>query len=366
MTYTEFIESKKQRVSDVGFVAEDLHPSLFPFQAQCVADALRKGRYAIFADCGLGKTFMQLEWASKVTDRTGQPVLILAPLAVSGQTIQEGRKFGYDVIKLNTDSVTLSRYDLPPGIYITNYEQLNNVRPEQFGGIVLDESSILKNFEGAIRNQIIEDFADTPFKLACTATPSPNDPMELGNHAEFLNVMSRSEMLAMYFVHDGGETAKWRLKKHSRRIFWQWVKQWAVVPQAPAEFILPELNLVERQIVTGKRDNGMLFNDVAISATNFNAELRITKVQRLDQVAEIVNASTENFVVWVKQNEEGEQLRKMIPGAVEVKGSDSPEYKEEKLLGFAKNEFRVLITKTKIAMFGMKLAELPQYRFCLP
>lgn len=351
-TYTEFIESKKQRVQDAGFTTSELHRGLFPFQTECVTTALRKGRFAIFADCGLGKTFMQLQWAQKVVEHTKSAVLILAPLAVSGQTIHEGEKFGYTVHRL-MDLPTNNRYDLQPGIYITNYEQLDNIDPKQFAGIVLDESSILKNFEGATRNQIISDFANTPYKLACTATPSPNDPMELGNHAEFLNVMSRSEMLAMYFVHDGGETSKWRLKRHAEKRFWQWVRQWAIVPVPPAEFVLPELNLIEKQIVTEKRDNGQLFNDVAISATNFNQELRLTKVQRLDQVAEIVNSSDESFVIWIKQNEEGDMLRKLIPGSIEVSGSDSPEYKEEMLLGFAENKFRVLITKTKIASFGM-------------
>jgi superfamily II DNA or RNA helicase len=365
MTYTEFIAAKKQKVSDAGFEVADLHEGLFPFQKDCVKTALKKGRFAIFADCGLGKTFMQLEWSQKVVEHTGRPVLILAPLAVSGQTVEEGKKFGYTVSKV-TDIPTINRYDLPAGIYITNYEQLNNIDPQQFAGIVLDESSILKNFEGAIRTQVINDFANTPYKLACTATPSPNDPMELGNHAEFLNVMSRQEMLAMYFIHDGGETAKWRLKKHSHKVFWQWVKQWAVVPIPPPEFILPPLNLIEKQIITDKRDNGQLFNDVAISATNFNAELRITKIQRLTQVAEIVNNSKENFVIWVKQNEEGEELRRLIPEAIEVKGSDDPDWKEEMLLGFAQNKFRILITKAKIAQFGLNYQNCHNTIFASP
>jgi DNA modification methylase len=184
--------------------------------------------------------------------------------------------------------------------------------------------------------------------------------MELGNHSEFLNVMSRNEMLSMYFVHDGGETAKWRLKGHSTDRFWQFVSSWAVMVSKPSDlgysnegYCLPELNYLEHQITTSKRDNGLLFNDVAISATNFNDELRKTKEQRLNSVADIVNNSDESFIVWVKQNEEGEYLRKLIPDAIEVKGSDSPEYKEDKLLGFANNQFRVLITKTKIAQFGL-------------
>lgn len=349
--YKEFLKTKVKSHKDSGFDAAHLNANLFPFQQYIVKTALKKGRYAIFADCGLGKTLMQLEWANQVFNHTQMPVLILAPLAVSGQTIQEGKKFGIEVHKYDGRHFP---------IQITNYEQLENIDCSLYSGIVLDESSILKNFEGATKELIIERFAQTPYKLACTATPSPNDPMELGNHAEFLNVMSRNEMLAMYFVHDGGETAKWRLKGHSVDRFWQFVSSWAVMVSKPSDlgysnegYCLPALNYIERQIVTKARDNGQLFNDVAISATNFNQELRQTKEERLNAVVEIVNNSDESFIIWVKQNEEGEYLRKLIPGSVEVKGSDTPEYKEDKLLGFANNDFRVLITKSKIAQFGL-------------
>ena len=356
--YLDFLTSKKQKLVDSGFEVKDLNVNLFPFQNHIVAKSLLKGKYAVFADCGLGKTLMQLEWAFRVMLHTNRPVLILAPLAVTGQTIQEGEKFDIPVIEYMPEMY--SNYDLPPSIYITNYEQLDNVPADEFSGIVLDESSILKNFEGATRTLIIEMFAQTPYKLACTATPSPNDPMELGNHAEFLNVMSRAEMLAMYFIHDGGDTAKWRLKGHCQKLFWQWVSSWAIMLSKPSDigfemagYELPPLNFIEKQITTNKRNNGQLFNDVAISATNFNSELRLTKVERLTEVAEIVNASNEQFIVWVKQNEEAQELLKLIPGAVEVKGSDTPAYKKDKLLGFGRNEFRVLITKTKIAQFGL-------------
>ena len=355
MKYEEFLEQKKTKVVNSGFEISDteLNQNLFPFQKHIVCKALHAGKYAIFADCGLGKTLMQLEWANQVTNKTNKPVLILAPLAVSGQTIQEGIKFGIDCQKLKSDV-------FGKGIYITNYEQIDNIDCSQFSGVVLDESSILKNFEGKTKNSIIYSFSHTPYKLACTATPSPNDPMELGNHSEFLNIMSRNEMLAMYFVHDGGETAKWRIKGHCISTFYSWVSQWATMITSPNDigfemkgYDLPSLNFIEKQITTPKRNNGQLFNETAISATNFNTELRITKVERLSQVVEIVNASNENFIIWVKQNEEGEYLRKLIPDAIEVKGSDTPEYKESKLLGFANNEFRVLITKTKIAQFGL-------------
>ncbi len=287
---------------------------------------------------------MQLEWAYQVSKHTNGQVLILAPLAVVGQTEQECIKFG-----IPNEKIT-----------ITNYEQIENIDCSIFSGVVIDESSILKSFEGATRNLIIDNFKNTPYKLACTATPSPNDPMELGNHAEFLDVMSRNEMLAMYFIHDGGETAKWRIKGHALKSFYQFVGSWSIMLSKPQDigfnargYDLPALNLIEKQIKTPKRDNGELFNDAIISATNFNAELRLTKIERIEEVVSIVNNSSENFIIWIKQNEEGEYLRKLIHDAIEVKGSDSPEYKKEKLLGFAKNEFRVLITKSKIAQFGL-------------
>lgn len=354
--YLQFLERKKKTHIKSGFtIAEsELNKNLFPFQRFIVKRALEAGKYAIFADCGLGKTLMQLEWANQVSQFTQQPVLILAPLAVSGQTISEGKKFHIEVQKLIGK---VKGY----GVYVTNYEQLENIDCSQFSGVVLDESSILKNFEGATKKLIIDEFKNTPYKLACTATPSPNDPMELGNHSEFLDVMSRNEMLAMYFVHDGGETAKWRLKGHAHKLFYQFVGTWAIMLNKPhdigfdmAGYHLPKLNLIEKEIKTNQRENGRLFNDAIISATNFNQELRLTKLERISEAADIVNSTPdENFIIWIKQNEEGEELRKLIPVAVEVKGSDSPEYKEKMLLGFANNEFRVLITKTKIAQFGL-------------
>lgn len=351
--YEKFLKSKQRTHKHSGFEVDALNKHLFPFQEFIVKRALKAGRYAIFADCGLGKTLMQLEWANRVVMHTNKPVLILAPLAVSGQTIKEGEKFGIEVSKYNGDC--------EPGIYITNYEQLDNVDCSVFGGVVLDESSILKNFEGQIKKLVIEQFKETPYKLACTATPSPNDPMELGNHAEFLDVMSRNEMLAMYFVHDGGETAKWRLKGHAVKLFYQFVGSWSIMLNKPQDigfdmegYALPSLNLIEKQIVTPKRENGSLFNDAIISATNFNHELRLTKEERLNAVVDIVNSRPdENFIIWIKQNEEGEMLKRLIPEAIEVKGSDSNEWKENHLLGFGNNEFRILVSKTKIASFGM-------------
>jgi DNA modification methylase len=353
--YLDFLNTKQKTHINSGFEIEEseLNSLMFDFQKFIVKRALRAGKYAIFADCGLGKTLMQLEWANQVSRHTNKPVLILAPLAVAGQTIKEAAKFNLTCERVKSDLFGF-------GVYISNYEQLENIDCSVFSGVVLDESSILKNFEGSTKKMIIDNFKNTPYKLACTATPSPNDPMELGNHSEFLDVMSRNEMLAMYFVHDGGETAKWRLKGHAIKLFYQFVGSWAIMLNKPHDigfgatgYDLPQLNLIEKQIETPKRDNGSLFNNAIISATNFNQELRLTKVERLDEVAKIVNSSDENFLIWIKQNEEGEMLKSLIPDAVEVKGSDSPEYKEKMLLGFANNEFRVLITKTKIAQFGL-------------
>lgn len=354
MNYIEFLEKKQKTHIQSGFeISEtDLNKSMFDFQKFIVKRALKAGKYAIFADCGLGKTLMQIEWANQVNRHTNKPVLILAPLAVAGQTVKEGAKFNIDVCRYDGSNAP---------IQISNYEQLENIDCSIFSGVVLDESSILKNFEGATKKLILELFSNTPYKLACTATPSPNDPMELGNHSEFLGVMGRNEMLAMYFVHDGGETAKWRLKGHATKLFYQFVGSWAIMLNKPSDigfdmmgYDLPKLNLIERQITTPKRNNGSFFNDAIISATNFNHELRLTKQERLNEVVEIVNSRPgENFIIWIKQNEEGEMLKKLLPEAREVKGNDSNEWKEKTLLGFANNEFRILITKTKIASFGM-------------
>jgi hypothetical protein len=347
--YQEFIESKKKHLQNCGFTPKKLNNALFPFQRDIVKKALIRGKYAIFADCGLGKTFMQLEWAHQVCKQEKKPVLLLCPLAVGAQTIREAHRFKIDAQKY------------PNGmIQVLNYDQIDNVDASKFAGVVLDESSILKNLQGKMRNAIIEKFAETKYKLACTATPSPNDPVELGNHSEFLDVMKMTEMSAMYFIHDGGDTNKWRLKKHSIDIFYHWVGTWASVLRKPSDighkdegYDLPALRFYETTIETNLRNNGMLFNEVAVSATNFNQELRVTKIERIEEAVNIVNQSNEPFIIWIRQNEEGDLLRKMLPCAVEVKGSDSTEHKEQAFMDFIDGKFRVLITKPKIAQFGL-------------
>ena len=352
--YRQFLETKKTAIPNSGFDVEekDMNPSLFPFQAHCVKVALKCGKYALFENTGLGKTIQQLEWSWQVHNHNGGDVIIIAPLAVVGQTIDEGCKFGYKVARVG---------DSGDGIYITNYDQIPNIDASEYVGVVLDESSILKNFDGATKQLIIDTFKTTPYKLACTATPSPNDVMELGNHAEFLDVMSRNEMLAMYFIHDGGNTSSWRLKGHCEQMFWDFVSGWATMIEKPSDigfsddgYILPPLHLIEDHIETKKRDNWALFNDMAVNATNYNEELRQTVEERMDRVAEIVNSRPDdNFIIWIKQDKEGDILRSLIPDAVEVRGSERPDVKESKLLGFGKNEFRVLVTKLKIAQFGL-------------
>lgn len=357
--YLEFLEQKKTQRVESGFAVEDsdLNPALFPFQKYCVKRALAVGKFALFEDCGLGKTIQQLEWAQKVMERINKPILILAPLAVISQTIKEGEKFGYKVDEIG---LTVFDQDLAAGIYITNYDNMENIDAYLFGGVVLDESSILKNFQGKTRTQLIEDFRNTPYKLACTATPSPNDTTEICNHSEFLDVMSRSEMLAMYFVHDGGSTSDWRLKGHAKQSFWDFVSTWAVMLNKPSDigfaddgYDLPPLNVIQEIVDTPKRDNGLLFNTSAVSATEFHKELRETYQLRLDKVVELVENSDENFIIWIGHDDEGKYLRERLPDAVEVKGSDNKQYKKDTLLGFGRGEFRILITKLKIAQFGL-------------
>lgn len=346
--YKDFLEKKKRTLYSNGFECNNINKILFPFQEYIVKKALLKGRYAIFADCGLGKTFMQLEWANQINKKYNKKVIIFCPLAVAKQTINEGKKLGVKISNYNDSEIV-----------ITNYEQIDNINASDYGAVVLDESSILKNYEGSFRNKINNLFKNHQYKLCCTATPSPNDPMELGNHAEFLNIMSRSEMLSMYFLHDGGETSKWRIKRHAISDFYNWVSEWSIMLTKPSDigfkddgYNLPSLNYINKEIKTRIR-NGYLFNELSISATKFNEELRLTKIDRLSSVIEIINKSNEQFIVWVKQNEESEYLKNNIDDSNEVKGSDSIEHKEEIFQKFKDGDFRVLITKQKIAQYGL-------------
>ena len=361
INYKDFLKQKQKAFIDSGIEVNenDLNPNLFDFQKYAVKTSLRKGRFALFFDCGLGKTLMQLSWANQVSKHTNKPVLILAPLAVSEQTIYEGLKFNIEVHKYGEGD-----------IQIINYEQLKNIDCSIFGGVVLDESSILKGRDGKLSSLIIDTFKSTPYKLACTATPSPNDHMELGQHSEFIGAMTYLEMLSMYFVHDGGETSKWRLRKHATDDFWKYVCTWSMSMDKPQTlgfnhcgFDLPDIEYIEH-IIPVENNTNTLFGDVAVSATDLNKDLRRSMNDRINKAVELVNSNDEQWIVWGLQNAETDELSKRISDGYNVQGSDKPEYKSEKLLGFAQNKFRVLITKTSIASFGMNYQNCHNMVFC--
>lgn len=356
--YQEFLKSKQKSKEHKGFASLPMNDKLFPFQQFIVERNLSKGKHAVFADCGLGKTVMELETASQIVRHTNKPVLILAPLVVVAQTKREAEKFGFDL-----DKVT-----------ITNFENLHNINPLEYAGLIVDESSIMKNFEGQIKKQLFEYFHNTPYKFAFTATPSPNDPMELANHSEFLGYQSRLGMLATYFINDQDHTSKWRLKGHAIEKFYQFVSSWAIMLTNPADigypmqgYDLSEVIYKEHQLVTENDfSNGMLFPSLAVSATDFNKELRRTKEQRIAKAIEIANANEEPHIVWVKHNDEGKEVTAGIHGAVEVSGSDKPEEKAQKLLDFVDGKFRVLVTKPKIAQYGLNFQHCLNQTFMSP
>jgi superfamily II DNA or RNA helicase len=353
--YTDFLANKAIRSAAVGIAnPPQLNPALFGYQSDLVRWALKRGRAAIFADCGMGKTLMQLEWANAVAGHTGGKVLILTPLAVAQQTAAEAQRFGIDA-EVCRDGV------LPAcQVVIANYQSLHKFSATDFAGVVLDESSILKSFDGKFRSTIIDMFADTPYRLACTATPAPNDHVELGNHSEFLGVMRRTEMLATFFCHDGGETQVWRLKGHAQDAFWQWVCSWGVMIRRPSDlgysdagFDLPAMKVIEHSVESGIKKEGSLFADDATDLESQRAARRATLTARCQKVAEMVNGDNSPWLVWCELNDEGDELARLIPGAVQVAGADSDDDKTARMVGFANGLHRVLITKPKIAGFGM-------------
>lgn len=351
MTYQEFLDKKKILDSPTGLdEIPDLNPMLFDFQRDIVRWALKRGRAAVFADCGMGKTPIQLEWARHVPGN----VLIVAPLAVSAQTIREGEKFHEEKIKYSPDGSVKSR------ITITNYERIEHFNPEDYNGIVLDESSILKSYTGKYRTDLIERFGQVQFRLCCTATPAPNDFMELGNHAEFLGAMSRTEMLSMFFVHDGGETQSWRIKGHAEAEFWRWVCSWAVMIRKPSDlgyddgkFILPSLKMEQVTVHSEEPTDGMLFAMEAQTLQERQGARRQSIGDRAKACADLVNDADGQCLVWCDLNTESEELTRMIPGAVQVTGSDSESHKEQSMLDFAAGKIKVMVSKPKICGFGM-------------
>ena len=352
--YDSFINRKKFVHIGAGFNDDPWLPeSLFNFQADCVRWALRRGRAALFLDTGLGKTITQLTWAKNVADHESRPVLVVAPLCVAQQTVREGAKFGIDCGYVRSQAHV---GELP--VYVTNYEMLNHFNPDYFSGIVLDESSILKGMNGKIRRQITDFAIDIPYRLSCTATPSPNDYMELGTQAEFLGVMSQVEMLAMFFIHDGSDTSKWRLKGHGKARFWEWLSTWSIVLRHPKHlgyesdgYDLPPIEYHEHIVETEATDG--LFVDVAQGLKDRGDARRETVDRRVAKAAEIANSFDEPVLIWCHLNDESEKLEKLINGSLQVCGSMTVEQKEKHLMDFSDGSLDKLISKPKIAGFGM-------------
>jgi len=364
MNYEEFLKQKEIVIHDSGFNPERLNDNLFDFQKDIVAWALRKGKVALFEDTGLGKTIQQLAWADAVAKHENGRVLILAPLAVSKQTANEAHKFGVHVTLCETNA------DVMDGINITNYEKLHHFDTEQFCGIVLDESSILKSYSGKTTNELINRFRFTKYKLACTATPSPNDFTELGNHAEFLNVMTMNEMLSMFFINDSSNGIGWRLKGHSVSEFFKWIAEWAIMIKNPSDlgfdgskFILPKLKI--HNIVTESPPaESQLF---ALPAETLQERRQARKDSLENRVAEakrIAETTDEQVLIWCNYNDESEALKKAITGSYEVKGSDTDEHKENGMIGFSENTISKLISKPSICGFGMNWQNCHKMIFC--
>lgn len=365
MDYQEFLESKSRTAQSFGIEVGPgrIDPSrrLFPWQKAVVLWALQVGRAAIFADCGLGKTRMQLFWAEAIALHAGGDVLILAPLAVTGQSAAEGQEIGIPV------TVCRSQKDVRGGVNIANYEMLKHFDPSAFVGVVLDESSILKSFMGQTKRDLLTAFVDTPYRLCCTATPSPNDNMELGNHADFLGIMPANEMLMRWFINDLGEAGAYRLKHHAEKDFWQWVSSWAVSLSSPSDIGYPgagyELPPIKfhihslpdpEEVQSLAYAEGKLVQAGSLSATQLHKVTRLTAKGRAAQIAAVVDAEpSEPWLIWCNTNYEADALKAALPEAVEVRGSESADRKESALLGFARGDIRVLITKPSIAGFGM-------------
>lgn len=366
MTYSDFLKTKEDEQIRAGFTVNraDLNQNEFPYQKDIVEWALRKGKAAVFSDCGTGKSLMQLDFADQVCKKTGGNALIVAPLAVAEQTRQEGIKFGI------ASKVCRTQKDVEPGINITNYEMLDHFDETAFNCVVLDESSILKSFTSSTRNLLIDKFHNTPYKLCCTATPSPNDHTELGNHAEFLGIMSRTEMLATYFIHDGSDTSKWRLKGYGEQRFWEWVATWAVCVRDPSDlgyskdgFELPELRIIEHQIVT-PLDDYELIQTRAESLSERRDARKKSLPLRVEESKRLTEETDDQYLVWCDFNDESAALHAAITESTEVVGSDQPDRKATAALDFASGKIRVLVSKPSIYGFGMNWQNCHNIIFC--
>jgi superfamily II DNA or RNA helicase len=367
MSYADFVSRKLDLARSSGLTANPADAGLFDYQQALVRWAIRKGRAAIFADTGLGKTRMQISWAQAVATNTGGDILILAPLAVAAQTVAEAESVGIRI------KLCRSGDDVDPGINITNYDRLHLFDTDRFVGVVLDESSVIKHHTSKRLQVLLDGFGRTPYKLCATATPAPNDWTELGTHAEFLGVCTRSEMLSEYFVHDGGETQVWRLKGHAKKEFWRFVASWGAMVRNPSDLgfdgsrlILPPLNVHEHLIKSDlqtAQEMGFLFPMQAGDLMERRKAKRASIKDRVKACAERVNATTEPFLIWCDLNDEADALLDAIPGAVEVRGSDDIDAKERNLIGFSKGDIRVMITKPKIAGWGLNWQHCNQIAF---
>lgn len=357
--YQRFIAGKRSRASAVGFdPPADLNRHLFPWQADIVRWCLRLGRGAMFERPGLGKTLQQLAWGECVVRHTNKPVVILCPLAVGQQTVEEATKFGIGVpVRQVREAVEVGE-----GINVVNYERLHKIDASVFGGVILDESSILKSFMGKTKNALCDEFAKTPYRLCCTATPAPNDLLELGNHAAFLGIMASNEMLARWFDNDSMVAGGYALKPWGAEDYWDWVASWSVSLELPSDlgypddgYVLPPLNVHEHIVhVEHEATNGMLFGGNALSATTMHKAKRKSTDERAAKVAELVAAEpNEPWIVWCDTNYEADALREAMPSAIEIRGSDKTESKESRLQAFTRGDIKHLVTKPDIAGFGL-------------
>lgn len=356
MSYAEFLKNKFVAHQPSGLTRDAALPeAMFGHQRALTQWALRRGRAAIFADTGLGKMLMELAWADAVNKHTGQPVMIHTPLAVAAQIATEGRKFGIDA------TVVREAKEVTPGINITNYDRAHKFDASIFGGVVLDESGCIKHHDTKTFRQLTEAYRDTPFKLPATATPAPNDWTELGTHAEFLGVCTRTEMLAEFFTHDGGDTSVWRLKGHAREIFWRWVASWGAMIRRPSDlgfddaaYVLPPLQLREHTVDVDAPLGGMLFAMEAQTLSERRGARRDSMADRVAACAAAVNAEPgEPWVVWCDLNDEGDALAAAIDGAVQIAGRHSTQEKEDHLEAFAAGRVRVLVSKPSICGWGL-------------
>jgi hypothetical protein len=380
--YAAFLDRKSQLGTLDGFDPVWMPDFLFDFQKALLEWSIRKGKAALYCDCGMGKTPMQLVWAENIVRKENARVLVLTPLAVSAQTIREAEKFGIDAHRSGDGK-------LFPGIVVTNYERLHYFDPKDFAGVVCDESSILKSFDGAIKASVTEFMRRVRYRLLCTATAAPNDYIELGTSSEALGELGYMDMLSRFFKNDQGnaiksrvfrqgnkdfakldEAAKWRLKGHAEIPFWRWVSSWARAMRRPSDlgfddgrFILPPLTENEHLVDTNTAPDGMLFSLPAIGLYEQREERRRTITERCDKIAGLVNDTGKPALVWCHLNKEGDRLAEIIPDAEQVSGADSDDVKEEKFLAFASGQLRVLVSKPKIGAWGLNFQHCSHVTF---